>query len=759
MDEEVVIKGILDKYLFISSDSLYKVARIDTKKGEVIIVGEFQPIEENREMEFHGVWKENDKYGEQLYIKSINPVKEMSAMGLVNYLSSGEFKGIGKKTAMRIVKALGRKTLEKILKNPDCLKDIEGVNEDKAQMVYKILKRNEEIQKSYVELYDLGLSTKMVAKMIEVYGTDAAKVIRSDPYRLIHDVEGFGFKKSDLIAMSLGIDPNSLNRITEAIMHTLTLICFQQGFTFLYKNQLINSTELLLNQTEKPVAKELISDGVSYLIEHKRIVCEDERIFEPSLYEAEICLSKIILKMKQTGFKTYDESKLKEKLEIVEKELGIKYTENQFKTIYSVMNNNLNIVTGGPGTGKTTIIKGILYLSAYIDNLNVDSDKFKEKVVLMAPTGRASKRMAEATKFKAQTIHKTLGYNHEGEFTFNAENKLSGSLFIIDEASMIDLPLAYRLFQALPIRSKIILVGDENQLPSVGPGAVLHDLIASGAVNTLRLTEIMRQAKESNIIKLAQEVLFENINFNIFNERKEVYFYPCDSKNCSAMIERFITSFIAKGGDFKNDLQVLIPMYAGIAGIDAINKMIQDKFINSSEVVKTEFKEFKKGDKVLQLQNDSKLEIMNGDVGIIKEIIKENKETKLLIDFDGRMVTYGPKLDYLTLAYAISIHKSQGSEYDNVIIPILPSYNIMLRKKIIYTAITRTKKKLIILGEYNAINQAIHSKDDVRQTSLSERFQIKKADVSQEIEIDDPLSAYKTLGEYDMDGISPKTFM
>ena len=758
MNEEIVIKGILDKYIYIANDSLYKVARIDTKKGEVIIVGEFQPIEENREMEFKGYWKENDKYGQQLYITSITPVKEMTAMGLITYLSSGEFKGVGQKTAARIVKTLGRKTIEKILLNPDCLLEVEGLKKEKREIIYQTLKRNEEQQQAYVELFELGLSNKMVARMIEKYGLEAGKIIKKDPYRLIHDVEGFGFKKTDIIALNLGIEPTSMVRLTEAVMHTLTAVCYQQGFTYLYKNQLINSTELLLKQTDAPVELPYIVQALDELIERKRIIFENERVYEPGLYNDEINVAKIITKMSEIPTKEYSETTIIERLKDVEEALNITYTPNQYRTIQSVMNHNLNIITGGPGTGKTTIIKGILYLMSALMKLDPLSDEFQNKVVLMAPTGRAAKRMSESTNFKASTIHKTLGYNHEGEFTFDKDNKLSGSLFIIDEASMVDLPLAHSLFQALPLRAKVILVGDENQLPSVGPGSVLHDLIASDVFNTLRLTQIMRQAEQSNIIKLAQEVLSEKINFKIFNEKKEVYFYPCDTKSCCRMLEQFLTAFIAKGGDFKSQMQILIPMYAGLAGIDAVNQMVQEKFINTDELVQTEYKLFKKGDKVLQLQNDSKLEIMNGDIGIVLEIIKEKGETKLLIDFDGRVVTYGPKLDNLTLAYAISVHKSQGSEYDNVIIPILPSYSIMLRKKIIYTAVTRTKKKLIILGDYNSIDQAIRSKDDVRLTSLSERF-IKKVIEEKVIYINDPQSAFSTLGEYDMDGISPKSFM
>lgn len=758
MEEEVVVRGVLDKYIYIASDSLYKVALIDTKKGEVIVVGEFQPIEENREIEFYGYWKENEKYGQQLYVKRMMPVKEMTAMALVNYLSSGEFKGIGKKTAEKIVRALGRRTLEKIIKKPELLLEIEGINEEKAMRVHTILKRNEDVQKTYVELFDLGLSNRMVARLFENYGVDAAKIIRSDPYRLIHEVEGFGFKRSDVIALNSGVNPNSSTRISEAIMHTLTAVCYQQGFTYLYKQQLINSTELLLRQTTAPVEMLYISKELDDLIVRKRIVYENERVYEPSLYHAEVNLAEIIVRMKETANKTYLDTELSEKMKIVESTLNITYTKKQFETIKSVMNNKLNIITGGPGTGKTTIIKGILYLSAYLMDLDVDSDSFQQKIVLMAPTGRAAKRISETTHFRAGTIHKTLGYNREGQFTFDKDNKLSGSIFIIDEASMIDLPLAYALFQAIPVRAKVILVGDENQLPSVGPGSVLHDLIASEALNTLRLTEIMRQAKESNIIRLAQDVLSEAIDYKIFNEKNEVYFYPCDSKSLSNMIEKFLANFISKGGDFKNDLQILIPMYAGIAGIDAINSMVQSRFVNSEESIKTDYKFFKKGDKVLQLQNDSKLEIMNGDVGIICDIVKEKNNQLLLIDFDGRMVKYGPNFDQLTLAYAISIHKSQGSEYNNVIIPILPSYNIMLRKKIIYTAITRTKKKLIILGDYKSIEHAIHSKDDARLTSLSERF-VQEVNKREEIIIDDKVSAFQTLGEYDMEGISPKYFM
>ena len=432
----------------------------------------------------------------------------------------------------------------------------------------------------------------------------------------------------------------------------------------------------------------------------------------------------------------------------------------QKEAIFTSILNKLSIITGGPGTGKSTILNGILNVYAKLNDLPVASDEFGYKVCMVAPTGRAAKRMAEATKYKASTIHKALGYNFDGDFSYNEDSKMAYSLLIVDEASMMDISITMSLFTALQDKCQIILVGDKDQLPSVGPGNVLYDLMQSDVFITTKLNQIMRQAKDSDIISLSHMVLSERIDYKIFNNKKEVFFYNSDVSSTIPMHKKLLDGYLANGGDLQSGIQILAPMYAGNAGIDAINSFIQEEYNKEKEkILKRDFKIFKKNDKVLQLKNDSVHEIMNGDIGKILDVIKVDEKDAMLIDFDGRIITYmASDIENLTLAYCMSIHKSQGSEFENVIMPILPSYQIMLKKKIIYTGMTRAKKKLILLGKTQSLEQAIHAEDYLRQTYLTPRLSKK---ISNELDnkIFDKDIPFDTFGEYDMEGITPYSFM
>ena len=367
--------------------------------------------------------------------------------------------------------------------------------------------------------------------------------------------------------------------------------------------------------------------------------------------------------------------------------------------------------------------------------------------------------MTEVTNFKASTIHKALGYGYDHGFSFNEYNLLPNKLIILDEASMLDIELASNLFDAISNDASVILVGDANQLPSVSPGNVLVDLINSNVFKTTKLNQIMRQAEDSQIIKLSHMILNENILYNIFSIKKDLFFYNFDTKDVIDGIFRILDRFILKGGDLVKDIQILAPMYAGVAGIDEINKKIQERYNDSTKMLVRDGLIFKVNDKVLQLKNDQTLDIMNGDLGKIMDIIKLDEKDYLLIDFDGKLVSYpAADIENLKLGYAISIHKSQGSEFKNVILPILPSYRIMLKKKIIYTAVTRAKQKLILVGKLESLDYAIKSPDPIRQTGLYNRLCDTKKN-SFDNRIFDPEIPFDFLGEYDMEGITPYSFM
>ena len=752
-----VIKGSIVSYIYKSEDSLYKVARITTNdEEELIIVGSFLELEEGLEYEFVGAFIEHSKYGKQFKIESYTKSNSFSKEGLISYLSSDKFYGIGPKLASNIVEELGLDCIEKIMGNPDVLNNVYQMTETRKNMLVTVLNENYATEAVFIKLFSFGLTSKMIYRLYEVYGNESAVRIEENPYCLIYDVEGFGFKKCDTLALRLGFKENDSLRLREAIRYTLNAVCYQQGYTFLSRNQLINSSQILLNNNPLININEL-EDALEYLVLKELIIAEEERYFDPILYKAEIKCAERIRKLNNKNKKLFEESKIKETIIEVQKDIDIKYTDLQFEAIIKALSNKLTIITGGPGTGKSTIINGILRSYAKLNKLVFPCDELDLKVAMMAPTGRAAKRMTEVTNFKATTIHKALGYNYDGGFCMTEDSPLSCSLAIIDESSMIDINLAAALFKALPVNCQVIMVGDENQLPSVGPGNVFHDLIASNIFTTIKLHEVMRQASDSNIIKLSNMVFSGKMDYRIFSQKKEAYFYPCEAKNLKDLLFKIIDSYLATGSDLKTGMQILIPMYAGIAGIDAINEAISNKYNNNEEKIVRDELIIKTDDKVLQLKNDPELKLMNGDIGIVKGKIEIKEKEYLLIDFDGRMVEYPVKeIDNLRLAYAISIHKSQGSEYDNVILPVLPSYYKMLRKKIIYTAITRAKKKIIVVGSIETLNEAIKNLEPNRQTGLLSRLNESIVD---RVKIIDPLVPFDVLGEYDMDGITPYTFM
>ena len=757
MREKITVTGTITNYIYTSNESMYKVCRIVTlDEDDLVIVGSFPRLEEGLVYEFTGVMTDHPKYGNQLVVSSYAKSNSFTKEGLINYLSSDKFPGIGPKLASSVVTTLGVNCLGAILDDPSYLDKVIGLSDKKKQIIVESLKANFNEEQVFVRLYGFGLTDKMIYKLYEKYNDKAANVIEENPYQLIYDIEGIGFKKADSLALNLGFKVNDLIRIKAAIIYTLNVVCYQQGFTFLTKEQLLNSTKNLL-QNNKEISEDDYRLALVALMNDNEIKYEDDRFYEKNLYYSEVSLAKKINDLAKTKITNYKKNELLQKLELVSRDLNMSYTDMQKEAIINSLSNKLSIITGGPGTGKSTILNAIIRLYAYMNDLAFPCDELSYKITLVAPTGRAAKRMTETTNMKAQTIHKTLGYNFDGGFSFDEYNLLPVSLLIVDESSMLDVNIAASLFKAIPNSCRVILVGDANQLPSISPGNVLTDLMKTSKFKTTSLTQIMRQNEGSNIIKLSNMVLNERIAYNIFSSKSEVFYYDCDAQGLIDMIYKILDKYISSGGDIQNKLQILAPMYAGVAGIDAINTLVSERYNKQDDFIIRDEKKFKIKDKVLQLRNDPELQIMNGDIGQILSITKIDEKDALLIDFDGKVVTYYAKnLEDLRLAYAISIHKSQGSEYDYVILPILPSYSIMLRKKLIYTAITRAKKKVIILGKLDALEKAIHNPDPIRQTSLYQRIE----DVQENSNlINDSNIPFATLGEYDMDDITPYSFM
>ena len=752
-----VIKGSIDSYIYKSEDSLYKVARIETSdKKDVVIVGSFLELEEGLEYEFIGEYIEHSKYGVQFKVESYQKTGSYTTKGVISYLSSEKFPGIGQAIATNIVEILGDDCIDQILEDPNCLDVVPKLSPQKKKVIVETIKADYASETVFLKLFSFGLTSKMVYRLYEVYGKDAGLIIEENPYKLLYDIEGFGFKKCDNLALNIGIKEDDFIRLKEALRYTLNQVCFQQGYTFLTKEQLINSAQLLLN-SNPIITNDLLEEALEDLVINEFIVKEDERYFDKWLYKSEISVAERIVKLKNQKIKLFPKDKIKELIKEVEIDLNIRYTDLQVEAIVNALSNKLSIITGGPGTGKSTIVNGIIRTYAKLKEKVFPSDELDYMVSLMAPTGRAAKRLNEITNFKAKTIHKSLGYNYVGGFQYSEKCTLSNSLYIIDESSMIDINLAANLLNALPLKAQVIFVGDANQLPSVGPGNVFYDFISSGLFETVKLYEVMRQAKESNIIKLSNMIHSGKIDYRIFSERNEVYFYSCEAKNFKELLFRILDSYLKTENDLKSGIQILIPMYAGVSGIDEINKAVSKRYNINEELVVRDELIIKVDDKVLQLKNDPELKIMNGDIGVVKGITKVKEKEVMVIDFDGYMVPYPTKeLDNLTLAYAISIHKSQGSEYENVILPIFPSYFKMLRKKIIYTAVTRAKKKLIMVGSIETLNQALTTPEPIRQCGLLNRLTGKSID---NVKILDKSIPFEYLGEYDMEGITPYSFM
>jgi len=758
MDNDLIkITGEIKNYIYETDESMYKVAKIITEKDELTITGAFPHLDEGLTYDFLGFYKDNPKYGRQFFVQSYSRSETYSIDGLISYLSSERFYGIGEKLATNIVDTLGANCIDLILEDPNVLEKVKGITKAKAQIIYDALSRGQAEEQIFIKLYSYGLTSKMVGRLYERYGTKALNIVEENPYTLIKDIDGFGFKRCDQLALNLGFEKNDIRRLKAAVLFTLSNICYNYGFTFLTYKQLYNSTLKLLND---PIIKgEDIDLAIQELIAGGLLVSEDERIYENNLYKAENIVKDKLIKINKNKTNVLKRDDVAKALDYVEENLNILYTPMQKEAIISSLSSKISIITGGPGTGKSTVIKGILYTYAKAHKLDLSSDEFKYKVMMAAPTGRAAKRMTEATLYYATTIHKTLGYSLDGEFQHNALSPLTCNLIIIDEVSMVDILLARSLFEALLQTCQIILVGDSNQLPAVGPGNVLLDLINSNIFKTVKLNQIMRQAEGSDIIKLSNMILQKRIDYRIFSTKREVFYYPYESKNIVDGIIKILDNYLAKGGDLFSGIQILAPMYNGVAGIDEINRRIQEKYNQNEKMIVRDDKLFKVDDKVLQLKNDRDLDIMNGDIGKIMDIVKDNEKDYLLINFDDRVIKYPTSnLDSLQLAYAISIHKSQGSEFQNVIMPIVKSYNIMLKPKLIYTGITRAKSKVIILGQNEALDYALSQTDDTRQTTLAIRL---NEDSNRKVveKILDPEIPFDDLGEYDMEGITPYTFM
>ena len=720
------IKGQFTKTIFMNESTgyhigLFKVHEVFDKElsnyeGKTItFTGYFHELNNIDTYMFHGKLVNHEKYGEQFMVDSYERCKPEEKDAIVDFLTSGLFKGIGEKKAKSIVDVLGEDTLKIILENPDNLILIPGITKKNIDVLYSKLKEYEESYDVIIYLTEMGFSSKDAMIIYNCYKKKTKEVIEKDIYSLVLDINDMYFKKIDLIALKNGIDTDDPNRVKAAILYIMEEVSNTYGHSYYFKEELSLYIPRVLGIN---IDGDLLDKYLDELEMDLLVINKDNRLYRSEMYEAETLIVKRFRRLNNNKINT--NKKIDETIDGVESFFEIKYNKEQLDAIKKSYERDFLIITGGPGTGKTTIMKGILELYRMMEHLSYE--KMLNKVALLAPTGRAAKRMSEATLFKASTIHSFLKWQKEtNKFQVNEYNKSKVEFVIIDEASMIDTYLMANLLKGLSANCKIVLVGDDHQLPSVGLGDVLHDLISSNSLEVVELKELYRQAYDSNIISLAYDIRKQKINKDIFNVSDDLTLIECQENEVISNICEICHTY--KDLNYKK-FQILAPMYKGINGIDNINNYVQEIF-NKKDKSKNELKigevTFREEDKVIQLTNMPDENVYNGDIGLIDTIISLKKK-EINIDYDNNIVKYTPSIfNNFRLAYSISIHKSQGSEFDVVILPIVKGYNKMLYQKLIYTAVTRAKKKLFIIGDINALKLAVqNNREEIRRTTIKD---------------------------------------
>ncbi len=714
------IKGHVTKIIF-TSDTGYTVGIFRVKEGlgsyehfsntSVSFTGYFHELNNDDNYAFYGSIVNHPKYGEQFNVTKYERLIPEEKDSIVEFLSGGLFKGIGEKTAKKIVDILGEDALKIIIESPDNLLLIPMITKRQIDTLHNTMVEYEASYNTILSLNELGFNTKDSMVIYNKYKSNTDNVIEEDLYRLFYDLNELGFKKIDSVALKNGYDRKDVRRIKACILYTMEELTNTLGHCYFNIKDIYKYSIMYLGNN---INEEEFIECINKLILDIKVVKDNDKYYLESMWEAENYISKRITSLSKAAEETHKD--LDKKIEHIAHDYNITYNEEQLLAIKESVSKSFLIISGGPGTGKTTIVESIVNL--YKDINKYTYSELTEKLVLLAPTGRASKRLAIKTHLPASTIHSFLKWNKEQDrFNVNEKNKSQAKFVIIDEASMIDVPLFNSLLKGLYNDTKIIMVGDYNQLPSVGPGQLLKDLIESEKLPVIYLNKLYRQKENSNIITLAHDVNNGVVDTSVFENGEDLEFIH--SNDITNDIIKISKQYRKK--DYE-EFQVLVPMYKGLYGIDNINKELQnifnpkDKSKNEILIGDTIYREY---DKVLQLVNMPDERIFNGDIGTIISIDKK----EILIDFDTNEVRFTPSnYSSFKLGYAISIHKSQGSEFDTVILPVSNSYGKMLYKKLYYTAITRSKKKLIIIGDLNALKFACNNNlSDIRRTSLKEK--------------------------------------
>lgn len=702
------LRCVVERITYQNPENGYSVMRVKVKGYDelVTLVGNLLEVPAGSVLLCEGDWKVDKRYGSQFVAQTWEEVMPATLYGIEKYLGSGLVKGIGPKFAQLIVSRFGLDTIEIIETDIKRLYEVPGIGQKRVEKIAESWEKQKDIKNVMLFLQGYGVSTAYAAKIYRQYGKESIDTVKTNPYKLADDIWGIGFKTADTIASKMGYEKNDLRRLKSGVTYTLSHMA-EEGNVYAEEEQLVKSAIELLDADEAPVRQ-----AISEMLQSEDLIADAEAIYMPPFYYAEVGtanrLNKLLDCVEGSLFNIIPD------ISVISKQTGIEYDEVQAEAIREAVSSKVMVLTGGPGTGKTTTTQGII---AALKAMGL-------RILLAAPTGRAAKRMSEATGMEAKTIHRLLEYNPKDGYKRNDDNPLEGDALIVDECSMIDLLLMNNLMKAIPAGMRLVLVGDIDQLPSVGAGNVLRDIIDSKRIPVIRLTRIFRQAQESRIVMSAHA-----INKGVFpdtsNGKNTDFFFiqQEDPEQAVDTIVKLVKERLPNA--YKrptSDIQVLTPMQRGVVGAANLNMALQTVLNPGQVSLNRSGYSFRQGDRVMQLRNNYDKEVFNGDLGYIEKVDMEDRT--LFVCFDGRTVEYDvSELDELTLAYATTIHKSQGSEYPIVVMPVLMTHYVMLQRNLIYTGITRAKKICVLVGTKKALSFAIRNLSVLkRNTKLKERL-------------------------------------
>ncbi len=715
------VEGTLEHVIYSNEENHYTVAQLlpegGTRRTEpIIIVGNLAALNVGETVRAQGHWVNHKQFGRQFAVERFESVLPRSVVGIKKYLGSGLIKGIGDTFADRIVEKFGERTLEVIDTFSARLREVDGIGPERAKRIKEAWTAQKSVRDIMIFLQGYGIGSSHAAKIYKQYGENAIAVVQENPYRLAKDISGIGFRTADGIASKMGIEKDSIHRLKAGVVHALDRAT-DEGHTCLPRERLIDAARELLEVEIAPIEK-----AIDQLLVDGEVVIEDDYVYLARLYKSERGVATKIHELRGAPL-TLPSIDFEKALTWVQQKTSVDLATAQRNAIQTALTSKISVITGGPGVGKTTIVNSIVKILRAKNG----------KVLLAAPTGRAAKRMSEATGAPAQTIHRLLKYEpREGGFTHNERRPLQGDMIIIDETSMLDIPLAYHLLKAIPLTASVVFVGDVDQLPSVGPGNFLRDVIDSDRVPVVRLTEIFRQAKNSFIITNAHRVNEGQMPVLDAQQESDFFFIAEEQpEKVLATIKTLCGERVPKkfGFDPMRDVQVLTPMHKGLCGSENLNRELQSTLNPSGPNVQRWGRTYRVGDRVMQIRNNYDKDVFNGDLGRVKKI--DLIEQQVIVEVDelgskesSREIPYEfTDMDELLPAYAISVHKSQGNEYPCVIVPLLTQHFVLLQRNLLYTAITRGKKLVILIGSKKALAIAVrNNKTAARYSRLKDRL-------------------------------------